>query len=193
MQASIEAIRIASHGAATRVVIDLSDPVTTATSASASRRVWRSICPKSTGPSTMRKAVGLIKLPVRARTGVSRIVLDAQPFEIDRVFELPPSGTRGHRIVTDLIELPVNGQRLHVNGVITAAAARPAPAAAMVVVRPPEQADAARRGTHRRDRSRTWRRRPWRYRQHDQYSREGSRSAHGLALRRQLEATGATR
>lgn len=39
--------------------------------------------------------------------GVSRLVVDVdRPFKIDKVFELPPSDTSGHRIVTDLLPLP---------------------------------------------------------------------------------------
>ena len=62
------------------------------------------------------KAVGLIKDSVSGGVGVSRIVLDiAQPFEIDRYSSCRPMRGRGHRLVTDLIELPVNGA---VNGII---------------------------------------------------------------------------
>jgi N-acetylmuramoyl-L-alanine amidase len=141
-EASIDAIRIAKFGAATRVVIDLSSPVSY-------RHISLSQPPRLaidlpevewTLDEDAAKAVGLVQgfRFGQPRPGVSRIVLDvAQPFAIDRVFELPPSGTHGHRIVTDLIKVPVNGQRQHVNGVTPAAASAEPQAAAMVVVRPP--------------------------------------------------------
>ena len=142
-EASIDAIRIAKHGAATRVVIDLSSPVSY-------RHISLGQPPRLaidlpevdwTVDEEAYKAVGLVQgfRFGQPRPGVSRIVLDvAQPFAIDRVFELPPSGAHGHRIVTDLIKVPVNGQRQHVNGVVAAAAASAETrAAAMVVVRPP--------------------------------------------------------
>jgi N-acetylmuramoyl-L-alanine amidase len=58
----------------------------------------------------------------------------AQPFEIERIFELPPNAGRGHRVVTDLIELPVNGA---VNDTVAPATPGGSQNAAMVVVRPP--------------------------------------------------------
>jgi N-acetylmuramoyl-L-alanine amidase len=140
-EASIDAIRIAKYGAATRVVIDLSRPVSY-------RHISLGQPPRLaidlpqvdwTVDEDASKAIGLVQgfRFGRPEPGVSRIVLDvAEPFEIDRVFELPPSGPRGHRIVTDLIKAPVNGQRQHVNGVVAAAAAAETQAAAMVV-RPP--------------------------------------------------------
>ena len=39
--------------------------------------------------------------------GISRLVVDIDgPFEIEKVFELPPSDTSGYRIVTDILPLP---------------------------------------------------------------------------------------
>ena len=71
------------------------------------------------------KAVGMVKgfRFGQPQPGVSRIVLDvAEPFEIDRVFVLPPNGDHGHRIVTDLVGSPVNGQQIHAaNGAIVPA------------------------------------------------------------------------
>lgn len=142
-EASVEDIRLAKHGDATRVVIDLSKPVSY-------RHVSLGQPPRLaidlpevdwTVDAAASKAVGLVQgfRFGQPRPGVSRIVLDvAQPFAIDRVFELPPSGTHGHRIVTDLVKVPVNGRHQPINGKITAVAA-PAEtqAAAMVVVRPP--------------------------------------------------------
>jgi N-acetylmuramoyl-L-alanine amidase len=141
-EASIDAIRIAKHGAATRVVIDLSGPVSY-------RHISLGEPPRLaidlpevdwTVDEDAARAVGLVQgfRFGQPHPGVSRIVLDvAQPFAIDRVFELPPSGTHGHRIVTDLIKAPVNGERQHLNGVTPAAASAETRAAAMVVVRPP--------------------------------------------------------
>jgi N-acetylmuramoyl-L-alanine amidase len=141
-EASVDDIRIAKHGAATRVVIDLSNAVSY-------HHISLNQPPRlaidlpevdwSLEDETSR-AVGLVKgfRFGQPRPGVSRLVLDvAQPFKIDRVFELPPSGTRGHRIVTDLIEAPINGRR-PLNGTVAPAAAPAGPeTAAMVVVRPP--------------------------------------------------------
>ena len=141
-EASVDDIRIAKHGAATRVVIDLSSAVS-----------YHHISLKQPPRLAIDlpevdwfvdddafRAVGLVKgfRFGQPRPGVSRLVLDAaQPFEIDRVFELPPNGTRGYRIVTDLIEVPVNG-RQPLNGTIAPAAAPAGPeTAAMVVIRPP--------------------------------------------------------
>ena len=141
--ASVDDIRIASHGDATRVVIDLSKPVDY-------RYISLGQPPRlaidlphvdwSVGTDAAR-AVGLIKgfRFGQPRPGVSRIVLDvAQPFAIDRVFELPPNGTRGHRIVTDLVGKSVNGQHRPIEeSIAPAAAAGGRQAAAMTVIRPP--------------------------------------------------------
>jgi N-acetylmuramoyl-L-alanine amidase len=136
---SIEAIRIASHGHITRVVIDLSDQVDYQHIALGQPPRLAIDLPKvdwTLGDDASR-AVGLIKgfRFGHPSPGVSRIVLDmAQPFEIDRIFELPPNGGRGHRVVTDLIELPVDDS---VNGAIAPAGSNGPQNAAMVVVRPP--------------------------------------------------------
>jgi N-acetylmuramoyl-L-alanine amidase len=135
---SIEDIRIASHGHITRVVIDLSDQVNYHHIPLGQPPRLAIDLPKvdwALGDDAS-KAVGLIKgfRFGRPSPGVSRIVLDiAQPFEIDRIFELPPNAGRGHRLVTDLIELPVNGA---VNGIIAPADPN-GPQNAMVIVRPP--------------------------------------------------------
>jgi N-acetylmuramoyl-L-alanine amidase len=136
---SVEDIRIASHGHITRVVIDLSDQVDYHHIALGQPPRLAIDLPKVdwTLGDDASKAVGLIKgfRFGRPSPGVSRIVLDvAQPFEIDRIFELPPNGRRGHRVVTDLIELPVDGA---VNGAIAPAGSTSPQNAAMVVVRPP--------------------------------------------------------
>jgi N-acetylmuramoyl-L-alanine amidase len=142
-QASVDDIRIGRHGDATRVVIDLSEPV--------SYRYIRLGEPPRlaidlpdvdwTVGADAARTVGLIKgfRFGQPRPGVSRIVLDvAQPFAINRVFELPPNGTRGHRIVTDLVEKPLNGRHHRFAEAITPATARPGTqAAAVMVVRPP--------------------------------------------------------
>ncbi len=45
----------------------------------------------------------------RLRNNVSSLIIDVdRPFEIDTVFELPPSDSSGYRIVTDLTPLPTN-------------------------------------------------------------------------------------
>jgi N-acetylmuramoyl-L-alanine amidase len=75
----------------------------------------------------------------RLRAGVSRIVLDlTQPFRIRQVFELPPGGGRGHRIVTELVAAAVAAQ----TGEAAAAAQQQAALAAIpppngVVIAPP--------------------------------------------------------
>jgi N-acetylmuramoyl-L-alanine amidase len=140
-EARVDDIRIASHGKATRVVIDLSEPVSY-------RFISLGQPPRlaidlpdvdwTVGEDASRM-VGLIKgfRFGQPRPGVSRIVLDvAQPFAIDRMFKLPPNGTRGHRIVADLVEKPVNGRQHEFKDTIAPAAAD-TQAAAMVVIRPP--------------------------------------------------------
>jgi N-acetylmuramoyl-L-alanine amidase len=146
VEARVDAIRIARHGEATRVVIDLSAPVNFSHIALAEpprlaidlpEVAWA--VPRDEGGG----AVGLIKgfRFGRPRPGVSRIVLDvAEPFEIDRVFELPPNGERGHRIITDLRRAPSQDWTAHhTNGAVVPAAGPAAPeAAALVIGRPPE-------------------------------------------------------
>jgi N-acetylmuramoyl-L-alanine amidase len=140
--ATIDNIRIGSHGAATRVVIDLSGPV-------GFRHITLSQPPRlaidlpdvawTITDDPEMKEVGLVKgfRFGHPRPGVSRIVLDvSQPFEVDRVFELQPNGERGHRIVTDLVEAPVHGAKIEAaNGVATPSAS--AKAAALVIARLP--------------------------------------------------------
>ena len=136
---TIEDIRIASHGHLTRVVIDLSDQVDYHHIALGQPPRLAIDLPEVdwTLGDDASKAVGLIKgfRFGRPSPGVSRIVLDiAQPFEIDRIFELPPNQGRGHRLVTDLIELPVDSA---VNGAVVPAGPNGPQSAAMVVGRPP--------------------------------------------------------
>jgi N-acetylmuramoyl-L-alanine amidase len=136
---SIEDIRIASHGRITRVVIDLSEEVEYHHIALRQPPRLAIDLPEVewTLGHDASQAIGLIKgfRFGRPSPGVSRIVLDmARPFEIDRIFELPPNAGRGHRVVTDLIELPVNGA---VNGTIAPATAGGSQEAAIIVVRPP--------------------------------------------------------
>jgi N-acetylmuramoyl-L-alanine amidase len=114
-EASVDDIRIARHGVATRVVIDLSGPVEFRHIKLAQPPRLAIDLPEVTWTvvgDPAAKATGLVQ-GIRfgqPRPGVSRIVLDvAQPFGIDRVFQLPPSGDRGHRIVTDLVARQVNG------------------------------------------------------------------------------------
>jgi N-acetylmuramoyl-L-alanine amidase len=141
-EASVDDIRIASHGDATRVVIDLSKRVDYRYLSLGQPPRLAIDLPDvdwSVGEDASR-AIGLVKgfRFGQPRPGVSRIVVDvAQPFEIDRLFELPPNGTRGHRIVTDLVERPVNGRQHPFKGALHAAAPGDTQAAAMVVIRPP--------------------------------------------------------
>jgi N-acetylmuramoyl-L-alanine amidase len=113
--ASVDGVRIARHGVATRVVIDLSGPVEFRHITLAQPPRLAIDLPEVTwtvADDPGAKATGLVQ-DVRfgqPRPGVSRIVVDvAQPFGIDRVFQLPPSGDRGHRIVTDLVARQANG------------------------------------------------------------------------------------
>lgn len=140
--ASVDAIRIASHGGVTRVVIDLSSHVDYHHIALGKPPRLAIDLPEvdwAVGEDAS-KTVGLVKgfRFGRPRPGVSRIVLDVtQPFEVDRIFELPPNGERGHRVVTDLIEMPIDGERT-VNGAIAPAGEPTQPqSAAMVIVGPP--------------------------------------------------------
>lgn len=139
---AVRDIRIATHGDSTRVVIDLNrrvsfrhlallDPPRLAIDLP--EVAWE--VPRING----RRAVGLVNglRFGRFRPGVSRIVLDvAHPFEVRRVFELPPGNGQGHRIVTDLVEQHAPPD-VSTNG----AAPAPAPAtqrtAALAVVPPP--------------------------------------------------------
>jgi N-acetylmuramoyl-L-alanine amidase len=141
-EVSVDDIRIASHGDATRVVIDLSRRVNYRYLSLGEPPRLAIDLPDvdwTVGEDASR-AIGLVKgfRFGQPRPGVSRIVLDvAGPFEIDRLFELPPNGTRGHRIVTDLVERPVNGQQHQFKDAAHAAAPGDTQAAAMVVIRPP--------------------------------------------------------
>jgi N-acetylmuramoyl-L-alanine amidase len=107
---AVRDIRVATHGEATRVVIDLNRRVSfrhltldqpPRLAIDLPEVAWD--VPRINGA----RVIGLVKglRFGRFRPGVSRIVLDvAQPFEVRGVFELPPSGGHGHRIVTDLVE-----------------------------------------------------------------------------------------
>jgi N-acetylmuramoyl-L-alanine amidase len=136
-EATVRAIRIAEHGEGTRVVIDLSrrveyrhiplnDPSRLAIDLP--DVAW--LVPESNG----RRSVGLVKgfRFGRFQPGVSRLVLDLDgPFEIRRVFELPPNGPNGYRIVTDLavgINGAANDHQASSAGQQTAALRVPGPA-----------------------------------------------------------------
>ena len=142
---AVRDIRIATHGDSTRVVIDLNrrvsfrhlalpDPPRLAIDLP--EVAWE--VPRING----RRAVGLVNglRFGRFRPGVSRIVLDVgRPFEIRSVFELPPGSGQGHRIVTDLVELPAAAD-MSTNGVAPPPApAAPREAALVVVPSPPKQ------------------------------------------------------
>jgi N-acetylmuramoyl-L-alanine amidase len=137
---AVRDIRIATHGNVTRVVIDLNRRVSFRhLSLDGPPRLaidlpevgWE--VPRLNG----RRTVGLVKglRFGRFRPGVARIVLDvAEPFEISKVFELPPGDGQGHRIVTDLVELRAPPP-VAVNGTVRSAAAERH--AALVVAPPP--------------------------------------------------------
>jgi len=106
---AVQDIRIVPSGDGTRVVIDLNRRVSF-------RHLKLEQPPRlaidlpevawEVPPANDASATGLVKgyRFGRFRPGVSRIVLDlTQPFEIRQVFELPPGGGRGYRIVTDLV------------------------------------------------------------------------------------------
>lgn len=66
----------------------------------------------------------------RQDDGTSNLIISVdRPFEIETVFELPPSGSSGYRIVTDLAPLPANAvmRRQRVRSKTYAAAADTAP------------------------------------------------------------------
>jgi N-acetylmuramoyl-L-alanine amidase len=142
-ETSVDAIRIATHGEATRVVIDLSGPVSFSHFALTEPPRLAIDLPDvawAVNGDQGDRPVGLVKSFRfgRPHPGVSRIVLDvAEPFEIDRVFELPPSGERGHRIITDLLKTPSpEWETRHTNSAIGPALPK---AAALVIARPPER------------------------------------------------------
>ena len=106
--AAVQDIRIAPYGDGTRIVIDLNRRVSF-------RHLLLDQPPRlaidlpevawQVPAGSAGQATGLVKSYRfgRFRPGVSRIVFDlAQPFEIRKVFELPPDEGHGHRIVTDL-------------------------------------------------------------------------------------------
>lgn len=106
---AVRDIRVAQHGDGTRVVIDLNRRVSfrhltlnqpPRLAIDLPEVTWQ--LPQLNGAVT----VGIVEgfRFGRFRPGVSRIVVDlSQPFEVRRVFELPPNGVHGHRIVTDLV------------------------------------------------------------------------------------------
>lgn len=102
----------------------------------------------------------------RLKDGISRLVIDAdRPFKIDKVFELPPSDSTGHRIVTDLVPLPIGSvmapQQMRSAPTVAAADLPPIPKAKPRNIRDRSErrlADARRRDSLRleaRDRNRT--------------------------------------
>jgi N-acetylmuramoyl-L-alanine amidase len=113
---AVRDIRIAAHGDATRVVIDLNQRVSfrhltldqpPRLAIDLPEVAWK--VPRINGARVTGLVTGLRF--GRFRAGVSRIVLDlAQPFRIRRVFELPPGSGHGHRIVTELVEAAASVQ-----------------------------------------------------------------------------------
>ena len=107
---AVRDIRIATQGDATRVVIDLNRRVSfrhltldqpPRLAIDLPEVAWE--VPRINGARVTGLVTGLRF--GRFRAGVSRIVLDlGQPFQIRKVFELPPGSGHGHRIVTELVE-----------------------------------------------------------------------------------------
>jgi N-acetylmuramoyl-L-alanine amidase len=154
---AVQDLRISPSGDGTRVVIDLNRRVSF-------RHLKLEQPPRlaidlpevawQVPPASDAAAVGLVKgyRFGRFRPGVSRIVLDlAQPFEISRVFELPPGDGQGYRIVTELVAAAprptaavtgidgVDGQQLTAVPVITPPPPKrqqPAPRKRIIVIDP---------------------------------------------------------
>jgi N-acetylmuramoyl-L-alanine amidase len=115
---AVQDIRIAAYGDGSRVVIELNHRVSF-------RHLKLEQPPRlaidlpevdwEVPPASDADATGLVQgyRFGRFRPGVSRIVLDlAQPFEVRKVFELPPADGRGYRIVTDLAEAPTEATEI---------------------------------------------------------------------------------
>ena len=135
---AVRDIRIAAHGDATRVVIDLNRRVSfrhltldqpPRLAIDLPEVAWQ--VPRINGARVTGLVTGLRF--GRFRAGVARIVLDlAQPFRIRKVFELPPDSGHGYRIVTELVEAAPAAQRA---GQALAAEQRQA---ALAVIPPPD-------------------------------------------------------
>jgi len=136
---AVRDIRIAAHGDATRVVIDLNRRVSfrhltldqpPRLAIDLPEVAWH--VPRINGARVTGLVTGLRF--GRFRAGVSRIVLDlAQPFRIRDVFELPPGSGHGHRIVTELVEATAPAQTA---GQAVAAVAAEQQQAALAVIPP---------------------------------------------------------
>ncbi len=106
---AVQDIRIAPYGDGTRIVIELNRRVSFRHLKLEQPPRLAIDLPEVTWqvpPASSAAATGLVQgyRFGRFRPGVSRIVLDlTQPFEIRKVFELPPGDGHGHRIVTDLV------------------------------------------------------------------------------------------
>jgi N-acetylmuramoyl-L-alanine amidase len=122
---AIRDVRIAHHGDRTRVVIDLDRPVAfnhftldqpPRLAIDLPATEWRV-------SDRDRNGVGMVEgFRIGRHEGALRIVFDVdQRFEIAKVFELQPNGTRGHRIVTDLAPPSAVRQISDINGVTAAA------------------------------------------------------------------------
>jgi N-acetylmuramoyl-L-alanine amidase len=145
---AVRDIRIAAHGDATRVVIDLNRRVSfrhltldqpPRLAIDLPEVAWE--VPRINGARVTGLVTGLRF--GRLQAGVSRIVLDlAQPFRIRKVFELPPGSGHGHRIVTELVEAAATaqtaGQAVAAEQQQAAVAVIP-PANGMVVLPPPRK------------------------------------------------------
>lgn len=151
--ATVRDIRLAAADEGVRVVIDLSRPVDyrhlrlenpPRLAIDLPEVAW--LVPESIGQQSVGMVTGYRF--GRFRPGVSRIVLDvAAPFEIRKIFELPPNETHGYRIVTDIVAAPhgaaparyANGLAQPANGEngLGLGAESGAQQAALTVVQPP--------------------------------------------------------
>lgn len=146
---AVRDVRIANYGDQTRVVIDLDRPVSFRhLSLERPDRLaidlpaiqWR-VPEHTTGP------VGIVRgfRVGRFQSNVLRVVFDIDgPFEIRRVFELPPNEVHGHRIVTDLVPTGADNRAHATNGGANGASGASADeqparaqAAALSIARPP--------------------------------------------------------
>lgn len=142
---AVRDVRIADHGGQTRVVIDLDRPVSFQhLSLDGPPRLaidlpaikWRV-------PESGLTHTGLVRgyRVGHFRTSVLRIVFDIDgPFEIVRVFELPPNDVHGYRIVTELARPGFDGGGQAGNGGASepsSAGVARAQTAALTIGRPP--------------------------------------------------------
>jgi N-acetylmuramoyl-L-alanine amidase len=157
---AVRDVRIASHGDQTRVVIDLDravsfhhltleEPDRLAIDLPAIQ--WRV-------PADRTAPVGIVRgfRVGHFQSNVLRVVFDIDgPFEIRRVFELPPNEVHGHRIVTDLVASGINSRGHATNGTtngladhVAADGAARTQTAALSVAKPPAPKPRRTNGKH---------------------------------------------